>query len=47
MGTIPINTATILIKELGMDMDPNDLLAEFYANQMARMENVPFLPGLN
>lgn len=47
MGTIPINTATIIIKELNMDMDPNDLLSEFYENQIVRMENVPFLPGLN
>lgn len=46
MGTIPINTATIIIKELEMDMDPVDLLAEFYKNQIERMENVPFLPGL-
>lgn len=47
MGTIPINTATIIIKELGMDMDPNVLLSEFYENQIVRMKNVPFLPGLN
>lgn len=46
MGTIPINTATIIIKELGMDMDPVDLLSEFYDNQIVRMENVPFMPGL-
>lgn len=46
MGTIPINTATIIIKELGMDMDPVDLLAEFHDNQIVRMENVPFMPGL-
>lgn len=47
MGTVPIHTATILIKELGMDMEPANLLAEFYENQITRMENVPFLPGLN
>jgi len=47
MGTIPINTATIIIKELEMDIDPVDLLAEFYENQIAKMENVPFLPGLS
>lgn len=46
MGTIPINTATIIIKELNMDIDPVDLLAEFHDNQIVRMENVPFLPGL-
>lgn len=46
MGTIPINTATIIINELGMNMEPADLLAEFYENQIVKMENVPFLPGL-
>lgn len=45
MGTVPINTATIIVKELEMDMDPEDLLAEFHENQIVRMENVPFLPG--
>lgn len=45
MGTIPINTATIIVRELEMDIDPVDLLAEFYENQIVRMENVPFLPG--
>lgn len=47
MGTIPINTATIIIKELEMDIEPVDLLAEFHENQIVKMENVPFLPGLN
>jgi len=47
MGTIPINTATIIIKELEMDIDPIDLLAEFHDNQIVKMENVPFLPGLS
>lgn len=46
MGTIPINTAAIIIKELEMDVDPVDLLAEFHENQIVRMENVPFLPGI-
>lgn len=45
MGTIPINTASIIIRELEMDVDPADLLAEFHENQIVRMENVPFLPG--
>ncbi|XP_060877364.1 probable pseudouridine-5'-phosphatase [Metopolophium dirhodum] len=45
MGTIPINTATIIIKELEMDIKPVDLLAEFHENQIVKMENVPFLPG--
>jgi pseudouridine-5'-monophosphatase len=45
MGTIPINTATIIIKELGMDIEPADLLDQFYDKQISRMENVPFLPG--
>lgn len=47
MGTIPINTATIIIEELGMDVDPVDLLAEFHEKQIVKMENVSFLPGLN
>lgn len=46
MGTIPINTAAIIINELGMNMDPSDLLAEFYEKQIVKMENIPFLPGL-
>lgn len=46
MGTIPINTATIIINELAMDIEPSDLLAEFYENQIVKMENVSFLPGL-
>lgn len=45
MGTVPINTATIIVDELGMDVSPEDLLAEFYENQIVRMVNVPFLPG--
>lgn len=47
MGTIPINTATIIIKELGLDVKPEDLLAEFHEKQILKMENVPFLPGSN
>lgn len=46
MGTVPINTATIIVNELKMDVDPADLLAEFHEKQIVRMENVPFLPGL-
>lgn len=46
MGTIPINTASIIVNELEMDIDPVDLLGEFYKSQLGRMENVPFLPGL-
>lgn len=47
MGTIPINTATIIIKELELDMEPEELNEEFYNNQIKNMEKVPFLPGLN
>ncbi|XP_050538074.1 pseudouridine-5'-phosphatase-like [Daktulosphaira vitifoliae] len=45
MGTIPINTASIIIKELGMEVAPNDLMAEFYINQLEKMTNVPLMPG--
>ncbi|XP_025413952.1 probable pseudouridine-5'-phosphatase [Sipha flava] len=45
MGTIPINTATIIIKELGLDMEPDELNEELYNNQIKHMEQVPFLPG--
>jgi hypothetical protein len=47
MGTIPINTATIIIKELGLDMEPDELNEELYNNQIKHMEQVPFLPGSN
>lgn len=47
MGTIPINTATIIIEELGLDMKPEELNEEFYKNQIRQMDKVPFLPGLN
>lgn len=45
MGTIPINTAAIIIKELGLDMEPDELNEEFYNNQISQMDHVPFLPG--
>ncbi|XP_050419949.1 probable pseudouridine-5'-phosphatase [Adelges cooleyi] len=45
MGTVPLNTATILVNELGLDIAPTDLMEEFYEVQLQRMVNVPLMPG--
>ncbi|XP_050419951.1 probable pseudouridine-5'-phosphatase [Adelges cooleyi] len=45
MGTIPLKTASIITKELKMDITPAHLMAELNRKKLINLDNLPLMPG--